>query len=146
MQITMKPLRFTYCGSLLVAMLLAFRFTLPLEASELSGASLTGRILDIFSWALGGLLLALLVALVLPRVAAVIGLIASLLSVPLLFYAMAPGPFRSLFPGNYSVPLQSRFACDAASITTSLGFLAVLVLSLMLLYSRGRIEKRADRA
>jgi Na+(H+)/acetate symporter ActP len=43
------------------------------------------------------------------RIAAGIGLIASVLCLPLYLYFVAPGPFRWVFKGEYSVPLRANF-------------------------------------
>jgi hypothetical protein len=53
--------------------------------------------------------LALLLTFFYRRTAAAITLIACLLCLPLYFYFTAPGPFRWVFRGEYSVPLQANF-------------------------------------
>jgi hypothetical protein len=78
------------------------------EGSEFLGGRIRGpltttaEIGSIFS-------LALLITLWYPRVAAAIALAASVLCLPLYFYLAAPGPFRWIFKGEYSVPLQASF-------------------------------------
>jgi hypothetical protein len=52
---------------------------------------------------------ALLLTFLFPRVAATVALLATLLSLPFYLYILMPGPFRWLFKGEYSVPLQSPF-------------------------------------
>jgi len=62
-------------------------------------------------------------------------MLASLLSLPLYFYLTAPGPFRRLFPGEYSVPLGSDFVWTrwailgilALAVAACLGFRGLLV-------------------
>jgi hypothetical protein len=86
------------------------------EALELSGGRITGPLVSMSDY--GWILFALgfLLTFFYVRVAAVIGFIACLLSFPLYFYFVFPGVFRSVFKGNYSVPLQQAFVWDTLSM------------------------------
>jgi hypothetical protein len=74
--------------------------TARVDGSEFVGGSITGRLL--FSADSGILAIAgsLVVLWWFPRIAAVLGITASLLSLPLLLYFVFPGLFQSVFKGN----------------------------------------------
>ena len=76
-------------------------------ASEFSGGRITGKLFTMAD--LGSLLflVALLLTIFFPRVAAVVALAATLLCLPFYLYILMPGPYRQIFKGEYSVPLQS---------------------------------------
>jgi len=78
-------------------------------ASEFRGGSLTGPLFTMA--ALGSLLflVASLLTFILRRIAATITLAATLLCFPLYLYSLMPGPYRWVFRGSYSVPLQRPF-------------------------------------
>jgi hypothetical protein len=78
-------------------------------ASEFGGGRITGKLFT--SAYLGSLLflVALLSTIFFPRVAAAIALAATLLGSPFYLYILMPGPYRQIFKGEYSVPLQRPF-------------------------------------
>ena len=84
-----------------------------LGGTEFSGGLITGPILNMFDTATLLFVMALVLNWLLPRVAAVLGLIACALRVPFYFFFIAPGPFRyvtdHLTRAEWSVPLQSTF-------------------------------------
>ena len=85
------------------------------DGSEFVGGRITGPLLNLSD---AGLLLFCLAVLLLfwfPRFSALIGISASLLVSPLLLYFLAPGPFRRMFRGEWSVPLKSSFAWNTWS-------------------------------
>jgi hypothetical protein len=96
-------------GSVLLCVILAWWNLDSFGASEFDGGRITCPLFSMFDN--GSLLLALacLVTFFYPRIAAVIALAASLLCLPLYLYFVAPGPFRSVFKGEYSVPLHTYF-------------------------------------
>jgi hypothetical protein len=61
--------------------------------------------------------LALLLTFFYRRIAAATTLVACLLCLPLYLYFTAPGPFRWVFRGEYSVPLQVSFVSNKWAIT-----------------------------
>jgi hypothetical protein len=111
-------------ASCLACVIVAQRNSFGLGGTEFSGGNVTGPILD--SLEIGSLLLvlALLLTFVRPRNAAALAIVASLLCFPLYLYFTAPGPFRRVFGGEYSVPLQANFVWDRSAIV---GVLAVAV-------------------
>jgi hypothetical protein len=100
---------------------------------NLVGGRLTGRM---FKMADAGLLLFGLAVLLLfwfPRVSAAIIIAASLLVSPQFLYLLACGPFRRMFRGEWSVPLNSSFTWNmwaAFGIVAALTALIVSVRSL----------------
>lgn len=78
-------------------------------ASEFRGGRLTGKLLTMADAACLLFLAASLLTIFFPRVAAVVALTGTLLSLPSYLYILAPGPYRHIFKGEYSVPLQRPF-------------------------------------
>ena len=111
-------------ASCLVCVVVAQRNSFGFGGTEFSGGRLTGPILNALD--IGSLLfvLALVLTFVRPRIAAVLAIVASLLCLPLYLYFTAPGPFRRVFGGEYSVPLQGNFVRHRSAIS---GLLAVAV-------------------
>jgi hypothetical protein len=99
-------------ASCFISLVLVQAIALELRGTEFSGGRLTARLLHLSDSGSLLLLCALLLTFIYPRVAAGLGMLATLLSVPLYFYLIAPGPFRRIVPGNYSVPLVENFAWD----------------------------------
>lgn len=93
----------------LVCIGITWTYANALSGSEFSGGRITGRILAIFDSGILLFVVALIATRFYPRISAVIGVAASLLCVPLYFYFLAPGPFRWIFNGEYSVPLRMNF-------------------------------------
>lgn len=60
--------------------------------------------------------LSLLLLFWFPRFSAAIAIVASLLASPLLLYFVAPGPFRRVFKGNWSVHLNSSFVWNTWAV------------------------------
>jgi hypothetical protein len=85
-------------------------------ASELSGGWLTGKILTMAE--IGALLFlsALVMTVFRPRAGAIIALVASVLSLPIYLYVLMPGPYRRIFRGEYSIPLQRGFVWNSWAI------------------------------
>ena len=102
---------------------LAFRCD-RLGGTEFSGGRITGPMLDAFS--IGTLLFALglLTVWMYPRFAAVMTALASLLCFPLYVYFTAPGPFRFVLRGEYSVPLRANVEWDFWDV---LGLLVLII-------------------
>jgi hypothetical protein len=113
--------------------------------SEFIGGWLTGRI---FSMADDGgmlFLLALVLTIFLPRIASAVALAASLLCLPLYLYVVAPGPFRQLFKGVYSVPLQDWFVWDWWAVSGITTLFLVVLCSISCLLSQPAIEPSSSR-
>ena len=106
-----------------VSAALAFRYD-RLVGTEFGAGQVTGPLLDMFSIGTLLLLLGLLTLLMYPRIAALITALASLLCLPLYIYFTAPGPFRFIFRGEYSIPIVGNFRWDLWAVV---GMLALLV-------------------
>jgi hypothetical protein len=93
-------------SSFLLCLILALKNTSGLGPSEFSGGRLTGPLLSMSNDGTLLLLLALLLTFVYPRIAAAIGIVASLLCLPLYIYFSGPVPFAHIFypEGQFSVP------------------------------------------
>ena len=83
------------------------------EGTEFIGGWLTGPLLNLYDVGTFLFVPALLLAFFFRRIAAAFALTASLLCLPLYLYFVAPGPFRSVFRGEYSVPLQASFVWNS---------------------------------
>jgi hypothetical protein len=129
-------------ASCLVCVVLAQRNSFGLGGTEFSGGRLTGPILD--SLEIGSLLfvLALVFTFVRPRIAAVLAILASLLCLPLYLYFIAPGPFRRVFRGEYSVPLQANFVWDRSAI---LGVLTVAVAMCICIWNLRTVQRHRNK-
>src|SRR4051812_29327377 len=99
--------QFTQAVWCLVCAVVVWRYGYSLEGTEFSGGRLTGLLLNMK--AIGALLFVLACAIVFfhRRIAAGIAILACLLCLPLYLYFAAPGSFRWLFRGEYSVPLRA---------------------------------------
>jgi hypothetical protein len=80
------------------------------------GGRITGPIYSMFDKAWFIWFLAMLLTFVYRRIASILGFTSVLLCLPFYLYVIAPGPFRSVFPGEYKVPLQSNFVWDTWAV------------------------------
>jgi hypothetical protein len=103
-------------GSCLLCVIAHQRYFVGLEGTEFRGGRITGPILDSYDVGVVLFVLALLLTFVYPRFAAATGIGASLMCFPLYFYFAAPGPFRRVFPGEYSVPTHGNFVWDRGAM------------------------------
>lgn len=127
-------------GVVLVCIVMLFQYGTGLENSEFSGGSITGVLLRLYD---AGLLLfvpVLLLTLFFPRIAAVLGLFATLLSLPVFLYVAFPATFRYFFPGNYSVPLIPGYFPDKWTI------LGLIMLAMALLLNVRTLSRQTAGA
>jgi hypothetical protein len=90
-------------------------------ATEFSGGTVTGPILRAeYAGSLLFLLSAGITFVHRRRLAAVIGLLAVCLSLPLYAFFIVPGLFHTLFGGEWSAPLQTYFQWDSWSVAGSI--------------------------
>jgi hypothetical protein len=115
--------------------IVALRFNLDLDGTEFMGGRITGPLLDMQTMGFVLFFLALPLTFLVRRIAAAMLLLASLLSVPLYIYFIAPGPFRYVFPGNYKGGLQANFVWDWWSAIGMLAMVLVIVASVAGLHS-----------
>lgn len=116
-----SPVRFGWerilqAVTLLIAFLSTWWSTAPVEGTEFSGGWLTRRLLDLSEFAIAAFLLALLLIYWFPRISAWLTILASLFSLPLLLYFLAPAPFRAVFRGEYVEPLQASVVLSPRTV------------------------------
>lgn len=99
-------------------------------ASEFSGGRLTGPLLKMADFGSLLFLPALLLAFFLRRIAATIALAATLLCFPIYSYVLMPGPYRWIFKGEYSVPLDRPFFWHNWAIVGVFSLICAAVVSL----------------
>src|SRR5438105_4536721 len=117
-----------YLGvAFLVCAITGWVFTTPIEVTEFSGGRITGRLLDVHNMSGYLFVAALVVTLLSVRLAAVIGVVACVLSFPLYAYFVFPRPFQQLTGGEYSVPATISFAWSSPAIIC----LAVAIVTLV---------------
>src|SRR6266568_196705 len=112
-----------------------------LGAPEFSGGWLTG---PLFTMADDGsvlFILAIVLTFFYRRIAAVIALMASLLCLPLYLYFIAPGAFRRVFKGEYSVPLRANFVWNSWAIA---GIASLLLAIFFCLRSFSGLDSKVD--
>jgi hypothetical protein len=105
------------------------------NGTEFSAGRVTGRLLDFCDMGTLALIPALVAVYWLPRVSASIALLAGLSCLPLLLYFMAPGPFRMVFKGEWSVPLQSNFVWARWTVFPVMTITAMMIIALFLLFT-----------
>ena len=101
----------------------------PVDGSEFVGGRVTGTVFDLGDDGLLLFGLSLLLLFWFPRFSAAIAIIASLLASPLLLDFVAPGPFRRVFKGNWSVHLNSSFVWNTWAVFGITAVLAALIVS-----------------
>jgi hypothetical protein len=104
-------------------------FTEQLGAAEFSGGTVTGPLLSVHGFSLVLFVLSAVATFFLPPVAAAIGLCAAAASIPLYFFFLAPGLFRAVFGGEWSVPPIGLFAWNAGAAAALAASLFVAVTS-----------------
>jgi len=113
------------------------------DGSEFIGGRVTGSIFTLFEIGLLAFVLATVLTFKSLRVAAIMGAAACLLCFPLYLYFTAPGPFRSVFRGIYSVPFQSSFVWDNGMIAGMLTLAVAVFVSFRSLSAAPR-QRDAD--
>lgn len=94
------------------------------ESSEFSGGRVTGPLLILQNTGIYLLMAAMLLTFFFRRVGAGIAVMASIISLPFYLYFVFPALFRTLFKGEYSVPLH------AAIVWNKWGIIGILLLTL----------------
>jgi len=92
--------------SFLLSLCLALQVTSGLDGTEFSGGWLTGPLLSMADIGTVIFILAFVLTFLFPRVAAAIGLVSSLLCVPLCCFLVAPIPFAQVFARGHEFKVQ----------------------------------------
>jgi|SRR5579859_905083 len=116
----------------LICVLILDRYVTPLEASEFRGGKVTGILLYLCETGLVLFAIGFFLTFLWRRVAAVVGLLAAFLCLPVFLYEVFPGVFRRLFPGEWKVPL-SGFELDKLAIFGIVAISLALFLNLRIL-------------
>jgi hypothetical protein len=103
-----KPdiLQVCQAGSFLLCASLAWQVTSGYDGTEFSGGWLTGSLLSMEDIGTALFIVAIALTFVFPRVAAAIGLAASVLCFPLYFLFIAPVPFAQVFARGHEFKVQ----------------------------------------
>ena len=113
-------------------------------ASEFSGGWLTGKLFAMADIGALVFLAALVLAFFLPRVAAIIGLVATLFCLPFYLYIVMPGLYRAIFRGEYSVQLVRPFVWNSWAIAGIITLIFAVAFSIRRLYNQSP-DKSAAR-
>jgi hypothetical protein len=115
----------------MICLLLAWKMTDGLEGSEFGGGTITGPVLSMVDAAILFFLLSLLLVFWLRRASALLTGVGCLLCLPLNLPLLAPGPFRRIALGQWSVALQSNFVLSRWTLGWALALLLGICISLM---------------
>jgi hypothetical protein len=138
MTINRRQKRWQVVGFLL-STLVAWRISYSAGESEFSGGLLTGRLQASCETAALLFFIAFLMSFWHPRIAAAIGVAAALLCLPFYLYFAAPGLFRQIAGGAYSIPSRTGFPWNPWAF---LGILTIAVASLVGVRSFWAVGKR----
>jgi hypothetical protein len=114
--------------SCLLSLIAARASSSGLEGTEFSRGRVTAALLYLSDTGIVLLAAALLLTFAYSRIGAALGILGSVLCVPLYVYFIAPGAFRNLFPGKYSVPLETNFVWSSWPIIGMIALAVALVL------------------
>ncbi|HZR64015.1 MAG TPA: hypothetical protein VFA85_02650 [Terriglobales bacterium] len=130
--------KFAQAGICFLYLITSWNFSLRLDESEFSGGRVTGPLLNISD--VGSLLfiVVLLLMFFFNRVSAAIMVLAAFLSLPLYIYFIAPGPFRWVFRGEYSVPLRSNFEWHFELVSRAMLLVLAIIVGVHILLSSAR--------
>lgn len=120
-------------ASYLLCVVATWRDPYGLSRSEFSGGRTTSWLLNLCDAGCLVFVAALLLTFAYRRIAAAVAIIASCSCLPLYLYFVAPGPFRRIFWGEYSVPLRANFLWDSWAIESLLALTLATCVSLFVL-------------
>ena len=121
-------------ASYLLCAAVAFAVPNSLMESEFSIGLVSGALLRLHNLGTWLFVLAILVALLYRRIAAVEALVAVLFCAPLCFYLLAPGLFQSVLPGDYSVGPPRGFSLAGWAVLSIVSFGAATYVSVRAFY------------
>ena len=93
-------------GSFLLCSILALQVISRLDGTEFSGGWLTGPLLTMADLGTALFVLSLVLTFLIPRVTTAIGLVSSLLCLPLCCFFIAPVPFAQVFASGHAFAVQ----------------------------------------
>lgn len=125
----------------LICVLLNSWILLPVEGTEFSGGTLTGKLVNLSNIGTTMLVAAVVVTFFLRRVSAFTAIAGCFLSLPLYLYSLAPGPFRKIFKGNYSVPVERNFYWNPWIVT---GVILMLTTIFIAIWSMRELKSSSE--
>ncbi len=114
-----------------------------LDGREFSAGKVTGPLLNATEIGILLFLLAFCLTFFYRRAASAIGMTAAILSLPLYLYFVAPGPFRWMFHGEYSVPVAGNFVWSSGRV---IGISILLVTAWVCLRNFSRANQKHHNA
>lgn len=111
--------------------LVTAHFAWPLVGTELSGGVVTGPLIDLQGVAVLVFLLSSILGFVQRRLAIALAGVACLISLPIPFYLVAPGPFRAVVPGNYKDWHTRSFFWDAHALGASAAVIGLTIVTML---------------
>jgi hypothetical protein len=131
-----RKLRWLQAAIGLACAILVLREVAVAGPTEFSGGYLSGPMLRFADWGSVLLLVGLLALIKFHRVASVVFLIASMLSLPVFSFIVFPGYYAKLFHAESSNSLKSNVYWDPTSVLAMAGLVALSILSLRSLTSQ----------
>jgi hypothetical protein len=104
-------------------------------AAEFGGGRVTGPLLTTADIGSALFIPAIVLTFFYRRIAVGIALMAALLCLPLYLYFTAPGPFRWIFKGEYSVPLRANFVWNNWAIAGIASLIVAIIVCLRSFYA-----------
>jgi hypothetical protein len=98
--------------------------------SEFPGGWLTGSLFTLADYGSDLFIPAVVLTFFFRRIAGGVAVMASLLCLPLYLYFIAPGPFRWIFKGEYSVPLRANFVWNTWAMAGIASLIVAIVICL----------------
>jgi hypothetical protein len=143
----LKKLKWWQLGACLACIIVTWPRIVALGGSEFSGGSVTGflfRMSHVGSWLF---IAALVMAFVLPRIAAIASLAGCVLGAPLHLYFLAPGLFRRVFGGEWKTSFPETYQWDFWAIVGMLTLTAaasICLRSFLVLQDKNRFVREID--
>lgn len=113
-----------------ICLAFTWRLTYGLGGTEFSGGTITGPLLSMSDFAILLFLVSTTLVFWLPRTTALLTALACLFSLPMCLLFVAPGPFRRITGGVWSVPLQSNFVLTIPTLGWALMLIVTLGFSI----------------
>ena len=130
-------------ASFILCVVVAWTQADQVDGSEFIGGRVTGPVFRLFDLGIFVFVLAIVFTFIYRRAGALTGVVASLLCLPFYIYFTAPGSFRAVFKGIYSVPLQSNFVWDQGMVAGMLTLVVAILVS-MRNFPAARQQRDAD--
>jgi len=128
--LTMVSQRKWQWTSSILCLAMMWKVTLPMAGAEFSGGRVIGPLLSMADVGILLFAVSLITWFWVPKTSAMLGLGASILSLPLCLHLLALGPFRRFEGGEWSVPLQFSFVWNKLTIALFVLLVSTAILCL----------------